>query len=35
MTDKRGNYDWAEKRAAMVQQLRAYGSEDERVLKEL
>lgn len=33
MTDKRGNYNWAEKRAAMVQQLRAYGSKDERVLK--
>jgi len=33
MTDKKGNYDWVEKRAAMVQQLRAYGSKDERVLK--
>ena len=33
MTDKKGNYDWAEKRAVMVQQLRAYGSKDERVLK--
>lgn len=33
MPDKRENYDWAEKRAAMVKQLRAYGSKDERVLK--
>lgn len=33
MADKKGNYNWAEKCAAMVQQLRAYGIEDERVLK--